>query len=101
MAAGDPSPVRADGGSTSARRTTSMEGCAMSPLARRLLLVLGLVAIGGIAAPAAVGAADPPDPVLLVHGYRGNPSTWADMRTYLEANGRAVDAIDLPGEDNV
>jgi triacylglycerol esterase/lipase EstA (alpha/beta hydrolase family) len=73
----------------------------MSPLARRLLLVLGLVAIGGIAAPAAVGAADPPDPVLLVHGYRGNPSTWADMKTYLEANGRAVDAIDLPGEDNV
>ena len=73
----------------------------MSPLARRLFLVLGVVAIAGIAAPAAVGAADPADPVLLVHGYRGDPSTWADMKAFLQAKGRTVDAIDLPGEDNV
>jgi triacylglycerol lipase len=46
-------------------------------------------------------AASPTDPVMLVHGYRGNVSTWADMKTYLEAHGRTVYAIDLPGQDNV
>ena len=68
----------------------------------RLLSVpaAALLAVIVLAAPGAALAADP-DPVLLVHGYRGNPSTWADMKTYLEANGRTVEAIDLTSEDNV
>jgi triacylglycerol lipase len=59
-----------------------------------------LLAVVLLWAPAAVLAA-PPDPVLLVHGYRGNPSTWADMKTFLESKGRTVEAIDLASEDNV
>ena len=59
-----------------------------------------LLAVVFLAAPGAVLAA-PPDPVLLVHGYRGNPSSWADMEAFLQAQGRAVEAIDLPSEDNV
>ena len=45
-------------------------------------------------------AADP-DPVLLVHGYRGSPGTWAEMIGRFEAEGRTAVAIDLPTEDNV
>jgi triacylglycerol lipase len=59
-----------------------------------------LLAIVLLAAPGAVLAA-PPDPVLLVHGYRGDPSSWADMKAFLESHGRTVAAIDLSSEDNV
>jgi triacylglycerol lipase len=59
-----------------------------------------LLAIVLLAAPGAVLAA-PADPVLLVHGYRGDPSSWADMKAFLEAHGRTVAAIDLSSEDNV
>ena len=62
-------------------------------------LAAALVAIAVLAPAAALAA--PPDPVLLVHGYRGNPSTWADMKAFLESNGRTVEAIDLASEDNV
>ena len=58
-----------------------------------------LLAVGGAGAGAAF-AADP-DPVLLVHGYRGDPSTWADMIARFTAEGRTAVAIDLPSEDNV
>jgi triacylglycerol lipase len=58
-------------------------------------LVLALVS--GVA-PAAAAA---PDPVLLVHGYRGSPGTWTSMVAFLEKSGRRVHAIDLPGENNV
>ena len=69
---------------------------------RQVVTSLGLallLAIGGIGAGAAL-AADP-DPVLLVHGYRGDPSTWADMIGRFAAEGRTAFAIDLPSEDNV
>jgi triacylglycerol lipase len=59
-----------------------------------------LLAIVLLAAPGAALAA-PPDPVLLVHGYRGDPSSWADMKAFLESHGRTVAAIDLSSEDNV
>jgi triacylglycerol lipase len=72
--------------------------------AKRLLVAsLGLSAllgIGGVGAGSALAAADP-DPVLLVHGYRGDPSTWADMIARFAAEGRTAVAIDLPSEDNV
>ena len=58
------------------------------------LLAIALLAPG-------VALAAPPDPVLLVHGYRGSPSTWADMKAFLEGQGRRVEAIDLASEDNV
>ncbi len=58
-----------------------------------------LLGIGGVGAGAAL-AADP-DPVLLVHGFRGDPSTWADMIARFAEQGRTAVAIDLPSEDNV
>jgi triacylglycerol lipase len=71
-------------------------------VSRRVVASLGLallLAVGGIGAGAAF-AADP-DPVLLVHGYRGNPGTWGEMIGRFEAEGRTAVAIDLPTEDNV
>ena len=70
-----------------------------STLALRAALLVALVTTA-LAAPAVSFAASP-DPILLVHGYRGDPSTWADMKAFLEANGRVVEAIDLATEDNV
>ncbi|HEX5829113.1 MAG TPA: alpha/beta fold hydrolase [Candidatus Limnocylindrales bacterium] len=71
----------------------------MSPV-KRLPVVTAIALALAILAPGTVAAAGP-DPVLLVHGYRGSPGTWADMAAYLRAQGREVYAIDLPGEDNV
>ena len=47
-----------------------------------------LLASAGVGAGAAL-AADP-DPILLVHGYRGDPSTWADMIARFKAEGRTA-----------
>ncbi len=69
---------------------------------RSIVTSLGLamlLSVGGVGAGAA-HAADP-DPILLVHGYRGSPSTWADMIARFKAEGRTAVAIDLPSEDNV
>jgi triacylglycerol esterase/lipase EstA (alpha/beta hydrolase family) len=63
-------------------------------------IALLVAIIGAALAPATILAADP-DPVLLVHGYRGNPSTWSDMIANFKANGRTAVAIDLATEDNV
>lgn len=70
-------------------------------MTRRAGIVLSLAfVVLGVAAPATTAAG--PDPVLLVHGYRGSPTTWADMTAYLNQHGHpTVYAIDLPGEDNV
>ncbi len=67
---------------------------------RHVLLIAGLLVVG-LAAPASVAGAQGPDPVVLVHGYRGDPSSWGDMQAYLQAQGRTVVAIDLATEDNV
>jgi triacylglycerol lipase len=71
----------------------------MRTVGRRFLAV-------GFAVALVVGGAVPtmaatPDPVLLVHGYRGSPSTWADMIARFAAAGRTAVAIDLASEDNV
>ena len=66
--------------------------------AASLISLFGLVLT--FVAPATVAGATP-DPILLVHGYRGDPSTWSDMKTFLETNGRVVEAITLPSQDNV
>lgn len=39
--------------------------------------------------------------VLLVHGYRGEPSAFATMQAGLRAAGIPSVVVDLPGEDNV
>ena len=65
---------------------------------RILALVIALIALATVA-PAAAAAS--PEPVLLVHGYRGDPSTWADMKAYLRNAGRSVYAIDLASENNI
>ena len=70
-------------------------------VSRSVVTSLGLallLAVGGAGAGTAL-AADP-DPVLLVHGYRGDPSTWADMIARFAAEDRTAVAIDLPSEDN-
>ncbi|HEV8489429.1 MAG TPA: alpha/beta fold hydrolase [Candidatus Limnocylindrales bacterium] len=60
-----------------------------------------VVAIGALGASPTIATAQEHDPVLLVHGFRGDPSTWADMKTFLESQGRVVAVIDLTSEDNV
>jgi triacylglycerol lipase len=63
---------------------------------------LGLAVIlvaAGIGA-GTVAAADP-DPILLVHGYRGSPSTWTEMIGRFTEKGRKAVAIDLASEDNI
>ena len=69
-------------------------------LARRTALPALVTLLLMVLLPSSAAAAGR-DPVLLVHGYRGDPGTWADMISYLEAHDRTVVAIDLPGEDNV
>jgi triacylglycerol lipase len=65
----------------------------------RLAAIIGIAAAGmSVAAPASAAGRDP---ILLVHGYRGSPSTWADMIARFAANGRTAVAIDLPSENNV
>jgi pimeloyl-ACP methyl ester carboxylesterase len=56
-----------------------------------------VIAVFGATPVAAAG----PDPILLVHGYRGNPATWADMIARFKAKGRTAVAIDLASENNV
>ena len=73
----------------------------MRAVRRRFLAVgFALAVVVGGAVPS-VAAASPPDPILLVHGYRGDPSTWADMIANFAAVGRTAVAIDLASEDNV
>ena len=62
-------------------------------------IILALVAAGSVGVIPA--AAAEPDPVLLVHGYRGSPSTWGDMIARFAAKGRTAVAIDLASENNV
>lgn len=64
-----------------------------------LATIVAIAALGGLGAGSA--AAAEPDPILLVHGYRGNPSTWSDMIARFAAQGRTAVAIDLSSEDNI
>ena len=60
--------------------------------------ILGLLAI--TAAPGTAAGAET-DPVLLVHGWRGSPSTWTEMIDRFATAGRHAEAIALPGQDNI
>jgi pimeloyl-ACP methyl ester carboxylesterase len=61
-----------------------------------LVAIVALVGLGSGSVTAAEA-----DPVLLVHGYRGDPSTWSDMIARFAAQGRTAMAIDLATEDNI
>jgi triacylglycerol lipase len=50
-------------------------------------------------APTPVAAAG--EPVLLVHGFRGSPSSFDTMKARFVADGRQAVAIALPGQDNI
>ena len=65
----------------------------------RLTIILAVAAVSLLGAGPA--AAAEPDPILLVHGYRGSPSTWGDMIARFAAEGRTAVAIDLASENNV
>jgi triacylglycerol lipase len=71
----------------------------MRMFGRRLAAVGFAVVV--VLAGAAPAAGQAHDPILLVHGYRGSPSTWADMKANFAAAGRTAVAIDLTSEDNV
>lgn len=50
--------------------------------------------------PTSTGQA--PEPILLVHGYQGSPTQWAQFQAWLRVNGRTGYAIDLTAsQDNV
>lgn len=71
-------------------------------LSRLVIASLGLASLLSMSgAGAGAASAVTPDPILLVHGYRGDPSTWADMIARFAAEGRTAVAIDLASEDNV
>ncbi len=65
----------------------------------RLAAIIGIAGATMFVTGPVTGAQ--PDPILLVHGYRGSPSTWADMIARFNAKGRTAVAIDLPSENNV
>src|SRR3712207_7105036 len=68
---------------------------------RRRLVAVGLAVSAALAALATPAAASTNDPILLVHGWRGSPTTWGDMIARFAAEGRTAVAIDLTTEDNV
>jgi pimeloyl-ACP methyl ester carboxylesterase len=69
---------------------------------RRVVASLGLtVALGTAGAGAGTALAASPDPILLVHGFQGDPLTFTEMIGRFAAAGRTAVAIDLPSEDNV
>jgi triacylglycerol lipase len=79
-----------------------MKTVARRRAARLFVAALGISAalgMGGLGAGTALAAGS--DPILLVHGYRGSPDTWAEMIARFAAVGRTAVAIDLPSEDNV
>ena len=67
--------------------------------ARRLAAAFALAALVAAVLPGPAGAT--PDPVLLVHGFTGSPTSFNTMLSRLQAAGRVAAAIDLPSEDNI
>jgi triacylglycerol esterase/lipase EstA (alpha/beta hydrolase family) len=62
---------------------------------RALLIAFALLAV--VASPVR-GAT--PDPILLVHGYRGSASNFSELKPWLVDRGRTVVALSLPSQDN-
>ncbi|HET7678123.1 MAG TPA: alpha/beta fold hydrolase [Candidatus Limnocylindrales bacterium] len=69
-----------------------------SPVRRLVVLLAAAIAFASTAPGA---AAETPDPILLVHGFTGEPSSFDTMVAHFTAAGRTAVAIDLPSEDNI
>ena len=67
------------------------------PRARLRALLIAVAVLAVVASPVR-GAT--PDPILLVHGYRGSASNFSELKPWLEARGRTVVALTLPSQDN-
>lgn len=59
-------------------------------------LVLGAELLTLSVAP--VGTAT--DPVILIHGFGSNATTFSELQPWLQLQGRTVVALSLPGQDN-
>ena len=59
-----------------------------------------LVAVALLMAAAAPVRGAAPDPILLIHGYLGSASNFSQLQPWLQAQGRTVVALTLPGQDN-
>lgn len=64
----------------------------------RVRAVVVAVAVLAVMAGPVRGAT--PDPILLVHGYRGSASNFSELKPWLAAQGRTVVALTLPSQDN-
>lgn len=67
--------------------------------ARRRLAAVLIAAVVLLLAAAPVRAANP-DPILLIHGYRGSATNFSELQPWLAAQGRTVVALSLPSQDN-
>src|SRR4029077_3349931 len=84
------------------RRPPGRRGSYRAPVLRRLVFLAAIVGlVGAVASPAVAArpkhAARRPDPVLLVHGFRGSSSGWHELEASLRAQGyrdSEIDAID-------
>lgn len=65
---------------------------------RRLAALLIALTLLGIAVAPVRGAT--PDPILLIHGYRGSAANFSELQPWLAAQGRTVVALTLPSQDN-
>lgn len=65
---------------------------------RRLRPFLLAAAVLAVVATPVHGAT--PDPILLVHGYRGSATNFSELKPWLTAQGRTVVALTLPSQDN-
>ncbi len=70
----------------------------MRRFGRRFVVVIAALAMSGAAGTVRAAV---PDPILLVHGWTGHPSTWQQMIDRFAAQGRTAVAIDLTTENNV
>ena len=74
----------------------------MSPSPHRIrpLLIIAFALLAGVCTGSPAQGAQR-EPVILVHGWNGSPTEFAQMQTALEQAGYPTYAIDLPGEENI
>lgn len=56
--------------------------------------------ISGMLLGLTVSPANSADPILLIHGFGSNASTFSELQPWLRLHGRTVVALSLPGQDN-
>jgi triacylglycerol lipase len=71
------------------------------PHGARLRLAVVLAVVAGALGLTPGHALAAGEPVLLVHGYRGSPTSFDTMKSRFVADGRQAVAIALPSQDNI